>query len=138
MDRRLNSTYWLLRMTFGLVPLVAGLDKFLNLLTDWEKYVSPALLSVMPVSATSLMRIAGVVEMLAGVAILAGVTRLGGYVVAAWLVAIAITLLTAGEYLDVAVRDLVMACAAFALARLAEARQPHPADEVRALRTETA
>jgi uncharacterized membrane protein YphA (DoxX/SURF4 family) len=130
MDSRLNSTYWILRITFGLVPLLAGLDKFLNLLTQWEKYVSPVLLSIVPVSATTLMRVAGVIEVVAGLTILAGLTRLGGYVVAAWLAAIAISLLTTGAYFDVAVRDLVMACGAFTLARLSEVREPHAADEM--------
>src|SRR5688500_947247 len=122
MDTRLNSAYWTLRIAFGLTAFLAGLDKFLNLLTSWEKYVSPMLLGIVPLSAGTLMRVAGVIEMIAGVAILAGLARLGGYVVAGWLTAIAIALLTTGQYFDIAVRDLVMACGAFVLARLAEAR----------------
>lgn len=124
MDSRLNSAFWTLRIAFGLTAFLAGLDKFLNLLTDWEQYASPLLLTVQPLSAGALMRVAGVIEMIAGVAVLAGLTRLGGYVIAAWLTLIAISLLTTGKYFDVAVRDLVMACGAFALARLSEAREP--------------
>jgi hypothetical protein len=60
--------------------------------------------------------------MAVGVAILSGLTRLGAWVAAAWLVAIALNLLTTGQYFDVAVRDLEMAIAAFALARLTEVR----------------
>jgi uncharacterized membrane protein YphA (DoxX/SURF4 family) len=126
MDPRLNSAFWTLRIAFGLTAFLAGLDKFLNLLTDWEKYVSPFLTELLPISAGTLMQVAGVIEMIAGIAILAGLTRLGGYVVAGWLTAIALTLIPSGEYIDVAVRDLVMACGAFVLARLSEVRQEDP------------
>ena len=124
MDPRVNSAYWTLRIAFGLTAFLAGLDKFTNLLTDWEKYASPLVLRVLPLSAGALMRISGVIEILAGLALLAGVTRLGGYVVAAWLALIAVNLVTTGQYFDVAVRDLVMAVGAFALAKLSEAREP--------------
>ncbi len=127
MDTRLVSAFWTLRIAFGLTAFLAGLDKFLNLLTNWEQYVSPLVLRVVPLSAGALLRVAGVIEILAGVAVLAGVTRLGGYVVAAWLTAIALTLVTSGRFFDVAVRDLVMACGAFTLARLSEVRVAEPA-----------
>ena len=41
-----------------------------------------------------------------------------GYLVCAWLVLIALSLLSSGSYLDVAVRDLVMAIGAFCLAKI--------------------
>ena len=123
MNSRINSSFWTLRIAFGLTAFLAGLDKFFNLLADWEKYASPLLLDLVPLSAGTLMRAAGVIEILAGLALLAGVTRLGGYVVAGWLTMIALSLVTSGAYLDVAVRDLVMACGAFVLARLSEVRQ---------------
>ena len=126
MDQRLNAAFWTLRIAFGLTAFLAGLDKFLNLLTNWEQYASPLLLGFIPLSAGTLMRAAGLIEIVAGIAVLAGVTRLGGYVVAAWLTLIALSLLTTGKYFDVAVRDLVMACGAFVLARLSEVRQEQP------------
>lgn len=126
MDTRLNSAFWTLRIAFGLTAFLAGLDKFFNLLTNWEQYTSPLLLRVVP-SAGLLMRVAGVIEMIAGIAILAGLVRLGGYVVTGWLTAIALSLLTTGQFFDVAVRDLVMACGAFTLAKLAEVRAEAPA-----------
>ena len=138
MDSRIQSTYWTLRIAFGLTAFLAGLDKFFNLLTDWEKYTSPLLLDLVPLSAGALMRTAGVIEIVAGVALLAGVTRLFGYVVAAWLTLIALSLVTSGQFLDVAVRDLVMACGAYVLARLSEVRQESPsyaAARVPSLRT---
>ena len=122
MDTRLTSAFWTLRIAFGLMALLAGLDKFLNLLTNWEQYASPLVLSVVPLSAGVLMRVGGVIEIAAGFTILIGFTRLGGYVVAGWLTMIALTLVTTGHYFDVAVRDLVLACGAFVLARLSEVR----------------
>lgn len=126
MDSRLTSAFWTLRIAFGLTAFLAGLDKFFNLLTNWEKYVSPLMLDLLPLSAGALMRLAGVIEIIAGLAVLAGVTQLGGYVIAGWLTAIALSLLTTGQYFDVAVRDLVMASGAFVLARLSEVRQRDP------------
>jgi uncharacterized membrane protein YphA (DoxX/SURF4 family) len=123
MDQRLNSVFWSLQIAFGLTAFLAGLDKFFNLLTNWEQYASPMVVGLLPISASTLMKAAGVIEMLAGVVVLAGMTRLGGYVVAAWLVLIALSLVSSGHYLDVAVRDLVMAIGAFALARISEVRE---------------
>jgi uncharacterized membrane protein YphA (DoxX/SURF4 family) len=123
MDKRLNSAFWALRIGFGLTAFLAGLDKFFNLLTNWEQYVSPMLTSLLPLSASALMHVAGVIEMIAGIAVLAGLARLGGYVIAAWLLAIAIALLTTGKFFDIAVRDIMMALGAFTLARLATVRE---------------
>jgi uncharacterized membrane protein YphA (DoxX/SURF4 family) len=123
MNTRLNSAFWALRIAFGATAFLAGLDKFFNILTNWEQYASPLLVSLSPLSAGAMMRVAGVIEMIAGVAVLAGLTRLGGYIIAAWLTLIALTLVTSGRFLDVAVRDLVMAIGAFTLARLSAVRE---------------
>ncbi len=131
-DTRLERVWWLLRVTFAVVPIVAGLDKFLGLLADWEGYLGPLARSLLPISAPAFMKLAGVIEIAAGVLVLAR-TRVGAYVVSAWLVAIALQLLTTGRFLDVAVRDLVMALAAFSLGQLdaIRARIPHGTGEAR-------
>ena len=131
----MGSTYWMLRIAFGMTAFLAGLDKFFNLLTNWEQYANPLVVRLLTLSPGTLMRTAGVIEIIAGLAVLAGVTRLGGYVIAAWLTLIALSLVASGHYLDVAVRDLVMATGAFTLARLSEARS---AEVVGMLRTTTA
>ncbi|HXV94785.1 MAG TPA: DoxX family membrane protein, partial [Pseudonocardia sp.] len=97
------SIYQPLRWAYGLVPVVAGLDKFLNLLADWESYLSPAVASLLPVSPGTFMAVVGVIEIAAGVVVLTRWTRLGAYLVMGWLVLIAVNLLFAGHY-DVAVR----------------------------------
>ena len=122
-DRRVESARQVLRVTFGVVPFLAGLDKFFNVLADWPQYLSPAAQAILPVSAQTFMYAAGVIEMVVGVAILTRWTVLGSYVAAAWLVAIAVNLVSSGHFLDVAVRDLVMATAAYTLARLTEASE---------------
>src|SRR5262245_35437957 len=117
----LSDIYWPLRLAYGLVPLLAGLDKFVGLLADWEKYLSPTVKALLPISPHAFLAIVGVIEIAAGLLVLAGVTRLGGFIVAAWLVTIALNLVAAG-ILDVAVRDLAMAVGAYTLARVAALR----------------
>ena len=123
MDQRLNSTWWALRIALVLAPFLAGLDKFFNLLTNWTMYLNPLALRVVPVAPGTFMRAVGVIEMIVGIAILTRCTRLGAYVAAAWLVGIALNLVTMGAFFDVAVRDLLIAVAAFSLARLTEVRE---------------
>jgi uncharacterized membrane protein YphA (DoxX/SURF4 family) len=122
MDSRLNSSWWALRLAYGLVPIVAGLDKFTNLLTRWTDYLSPLATRVVPIAPTTFMHIAGVIEIAAGILILTRYTRYAAYVVSAWLLLIALNLLTTGHYFDIAVRDTVMAVGAFVLARLSEVK----------------
>lgn len=109
----------ILKYTFGLVPIVAGLDKFTNILTDWSHYLSDGLASMIPFEPSTFMMIVGVIEIIAGILVLTK-TKLGAYIVSLWLLAIALTLIFSLTYLDVAVRDLVMAIGAFCLAKLSE------------------
>jgi hypothetical protein len=137
-DKGLNSARVALKIGIGLAAFLAGLDKFFNLLADWQVYVSPLARAVLPVSAGTFMRVAGGVEMAVGLAILTRWTRIGSYVAAVWLLAIVANLLAGGRFLDVAVRDVEMAIAAYALARLTEAHEsvrlagaaiPEPAED---------
>ncbi|MGE4057157.1 MAG: DoxX family membrane protein [Vicinamibacterales bacterium] len=120
-EKTLNSIYLPLKITFGLVPIVAGLDKFFGFLTDWKAYLSPQIASALPVSPEVMMGVVGIIEIVVGLAILTRFTRLGAYVASAWLVLIAANLILAGV-LDVAVRDVVMAIAAFTLGQTAALR----------------
>ena len=122
-DSRMDQAWWALRIGLGVGPFLAGLDKYFNFLTNWPGYISPLVLKILPFSGQTFMHIVGVIEMVVGLAILTKWTRLGSYVASAWLVAIAINLVSTGMFLDVAVRDLEMAVAAFVLARLTEVRR---------------
>lgn len=116
-----SSVYVPLRLTYGLVPLLAGLDKFVELLADWDRYLPAFAADVLPISPEAFMGVVGVIEMVAGLAVLTVLTRLGAYVVMAWLILIALVLVTAGYY-DVAVRDLAMAVGAYTLGQVAALR----------------
>lgn len=116
-NQSIRPTVNLLKLTFGIVPIVAGLDKFTNLLTEWQNYIHPGIAAMLPFSPHTFMMIVGVIEIIAGVIVLVRPV-LGGYIVAAWLTLIALTLLASGNHLDVAVRDLVMAIGAFSFARI--------------------
>ena len=122
-DPRLEQSWWALRIGLGVGPFLAGLDKYFNLLASWPGYMSPLDLKILPFSAQTFMHIVGVIEMIVGLAILTKWTRLGSYVASAWLLAIAINLVSTGMFFDVAVRDIEIALAAFVLARLTEARR---------------
>lgn len=119
LQQTIKPTFNLLKLTFGIVPIVAGLDKFTNLLTNWEQYIDPNIGSMLPFDGHTFMMIVGVIEIVAGVIVLKK-PEIGGYIVAAWLTLIALTLLAGFNYVDVAVRDLVMAISAFAMARMAK------------------
>ena len=117
-DPALDAVYLPLKVTYGLVPLLAGLDKFFGVLADWEAYLAPSIAGILPFSPSTFMMIVGVIEMIVGLAILTKLTRLGAYVAMVWLVLIAGNLVLAGR-LDIAVRDLAMAVGAYSLGTLA-------------------
>jgi uncharacterized membrane protein YphA (DoxX/SURF4 family) len=111
---RLYTVKTLLKYTYGLVPIVAGLDKFTHLLTDWSKYLAPVVADIIPFQADTFMLIIGVIEIAAGILVLFK-PKIGSLVVSLWLIGIVINLLLTGQYYDVAVRDAVMAIGSFSL-----------------------
>jgi hypothetical protein len=114
------QAYLILRTGFVVAPILFGLDKFTNLLTDWTIYLAPGIDRLVPGSATSAMVAVGVVEIVAGL-VVAVRPKVGGYLVAAWLAGIITNLLLLGDHYDVALRDFGLLLAALALARLATA-----------------
>src|SRR5680860_762002 len=110
--------FFLLRTVFTAAPILFGLDKFTNLLVDWDRYLAPWINDLVPGTGTQAMYVVGVVEILAGLAV-AIAPRFGGWLVAAWLAGIIVNLLTLSGYYDVALRDFGLLVAAVALARLA-------------------
>jgi hypothetical protein len=122
-DNPAYQAYMTLRVGFIVAPILFGLDKFTNLLTDWTTYLAPAVDRLVPGSATSAMLAVGAVEIVAGL-VVAVRPKVGGYLVAAWLAGIIGNLLLLGGHYDVALRDFGLLLAALALARLATAFQP--------------
>jgi uncharacterized membrane protein YphA (DoxX/SURF4 family) len=115
-----RQAFLLLRTVFTVAPILFGLDKFTNILTDWTSYLAPVATSVVPVSAQTFMYIVGVVEIIAGIAV-AVRPRFGSLLVAVWLLGIIINLLVLGSFYDVALRDFGLFVAALALNRLSPA-----------------
>ena len=101
----------MLRLTFGIVLIVAGLDKFTNLLANWSGYLGTNITAMLPINATAFMKIVGIIEIAAGIIVLIR-PLIGAYIVMVWLICIALQLIIGGHYFDVAVRDLVMAIGA--------------------------
>jgi hypothetical protein len=120
------QAFRILRFGFTVAPIVAGLDKFLNVLTDWDKYLAPVVSNTLGIQPHTFMMIVGAIEIVAGV-LVAVRPRVGGYLVAAWLLGIIVNLLVLGSYFDVALRDLGLLLGALALAQLAKAAALAPA-----------
>src|SRR5258706_1263616 len=72
MNNRLNAPYWALRIGLGLGAFLAGLDKFFNILADWQMYLSPIATKVVPVNATPVIRFVGLIEMIVRPIVIAG------------------------------------------------------------------
>jgi len=118
-DRRRPAwqAYQILYFGFTVAPILAGLDKFFNLLCNWDQYLAPWIARLSPIGGHGLMLVAGVIEIAAGV-LVAVKPKIAAPIVGAWLSLIIVNLVTMGSYLDVALRDLGLALAAFALWRL--------------------
>jgi hypothetical protein len=117
-----NRVVWTVQATLkymlGALGVIAGVDKFTNLVADWEQYLNPLALRIFPLSPVAFMHVVGIVEIIAGLIVFLR-PRVGGFIMMGWLCAIALQLILWGRFLDVAVRDLVMALgAALTLARL--------------------
>ncbi len=111
------QAYQILHWGFVAAPVIAGADKFLRLLTNWDQYLAPAFARLSPMPTHATMEIVGVIEIVAGL-IVALRPRIGAYVVAAWLAGIILDLLMLGSFFDVALRDFGLLLGALALGRL--------------------
>lgn len=123
LDDRFNVSWWALRIGLGVGPIITGIDKYFNKLTDWGMYLSPMVTKVIPVSTATFMHIVGAIEIVVGLAVLTRWTRIGSVLVALWLLAIAGNLVTTGMFYDLAMRDVEIAIGAFALSQLTAVRE---------------
>jgi len=115
------QAFLVMRIAFTVAPILFGLDKFANVLTDdWTRYLATQFNDLIPGNAADAMHIVGVVEIVAGL-VVAVVPRFGGLLVAAWLGGIIVNLLLVGGYGDIALRDFGLLLGALALSRLASA-----------------
>ena len=119
-----RQAFLLLRTVFTVAPVLFGLDKFTNLLTDWTGYLAPMVPDTLHLPAQTVMYAVGVVEIVAGI-LVALRPRIGSLVVAAWLLGIIVNLIILGAFYDVALRDFGLFVGALALNRLAASAASH-------------
>src|SRR5262245_55383969 len=112
-----HQAYMILLVAFVAAPILAGLDKYFNILTDWPRYLAPIIPNWTGIAPATFMMIVGAVEIVAGM-VVAFRPSVGGYIVAAWLWGIIINLLLVPGFYDVALRDFGLSLGALALARL--------------------
>jgi hypothetical protein len=112
-----------LRVAFAAAPILFGLDKFFDVMVNWEIYLAPWINDIVPGNAAEAMYAVGVIEVIAGIAV-ALKPRYGAYLVAAWLGGIIVNLLTLSGYYDIALRDFGLLLGALTLARLASRYDP--------------
>ena len=117
------QAFWLLRLGFGLLPILFGIDQFLNLMVYWPQYLADWIANIVPASPQHFMYLVGAVEIVAGAVTLIK-PRYGAYLVAAWLAGIVVNLVSYKEWYDIAVRDFGLMVGALALARLAATYDP--------------
>lgn len=117
-----RQAYLLLHLGFVAAPVIAGLDKFTHLLTDWDQYLAPPIAALFGGAAHGFMLVVGVIEIIAGL-VVAVRPKIGAYVVAAWLAGIIVNLLMTGHWFDIALRDFGLMLGALALGRLAVAHE---------------
>jgi uncharacterized membrane protein YphA (DoxX/SURF4 family) len=122
MDTKLDRSWWVLRLGLGVVPILAGADKFFNLLTNWEMYLNPLAPKLLHIAPATFMHVVGVVEIVVGIAVLTRYTRYAAYVLMLWMWCIALSLIAQWAFLDIAARDLLISLGAFTLAQLSEVR----------------
>ena len=111
------QAYQILRIAFTVAPIIAGVDKFLGLLVNWDQYLPPVVDNMLGGAGHQFMYVVGAIEIAAGIGVFIK-PKIFAYVVAAWLVAIIVNLLLIPGYFDVALRDLGLALGAIALGRL--------------------
>jgi uncharacterized membrane protein YphA (DoxX/SURF4 family) len=114
------QSFVILRSAFTIAPILFGLDKFFNIMVEWPRYLAPWINDFVPGDAQSFMYVAGVIEIIAGIAV-AFAPQFGGYLVAVWLGGIVVNLVTGQppDHYDIALRDVGLALAAVSLARMA-------------------
>jgi hypothetical protein len=116
---RVQQAYQAMHLILTIAPIIAGVDKFTNLLTNWDQYLAPTIAHMLPFSAHTFMLAVGVIEIVAGIGVFF-LPRIFAYVVSAWLLGIVFNLVLGGQYLDVALRDLGLSVGAFSLGRMSE------------------
>ncbi len=116
--KKLNLVVWVLKITYGLLFVVAGADKFTNLVVRWQQYLNPSIAHMVGLEPGVFMYMVGVVEIIIGLLVLSKFTRVGALLIGVWFLIIVLNLLSLKTYFDIAVRDTVLSIGAFCLSYL--------------------
>ncbi|MGZ5280395.1 MAG: hypothetical protein ACXWC9_10655 [Pseudobdellovibrionaceae bacterium] len=119
------QAFMVLQSGLTAVPLIAGMDKFVEILANWPQYLAPGIPQILGMSSQSFMYLVGFVEIIIAIGV-ALYPRIFSYVVMGWFIAIIINLLMLGQYFDIVLRDFGLAVAAFALSRLSQLKEEVP------------
>jgi hypothetical protein len=119
------QAFCILYVGFAALPILAGLDKFFHLLVNWDQYLAPVVIRILPISAQHFMLAVGVIEIAAGLLVVLR-PRIGAYIVALWLWGIIVNLILIPGFFDIALRDFGLSLGALALARLSAEFSPKP------------
>lgn len=117
MTSRADQSWWILRVIIGGMGIASGIDKFTNILVDWDNYIAPFFRDLLPVTGDQFMYAVGAFEIILGIGIFTRFTQIFAYLFSAWLLAIALNLLIGGDW-DIAARDVAISASAFTLAHL--------------------
>ena len=113
------QAFRILQVTFVIAPILAGLDKYFYLLTNWSNYISPLMLHIVNNHDRGFMMVVGAVEIIAGIGVIFN-PKIFAYIISLWLFGIIVNLLLTGNYFDVALRDVGLLLAAVSLGRLSQ------------------
>jgi hypothetical protein len=113
------DAFRLLQLAFIIAPIIAGFDKFFNLLTHWSMYLSPLAMRILNYNDRSFMMLVGIIEIIVGIGVYFK-PKIFSYVVSAWLALIILNLLFKGMYFDIALHDLGLLLSALALGKLSK------------------
>lgn len=111
------QAFRILQVAFIVAPILAGLDKFFYLLTNWSQYIAPLALNIINYHDRAFMMVVGVIEVIAGIGVIFK-PKVFAYIIAAWILCIIINLLMTGQFFDIVLRDIGLMLAAVALAKL--------------------
>lgn len=119
----------LLRVGYGLLPIIAGADKFLHFLGHWHQYLYEPIPNLIGMDPHTFLMIVGAIEIIAGIIVFIK-PKIGGMIVGLWLIGIVINLFLLGEYYDIALRDIALSVGAFALSILSSSSYDHRTEAV--------
>lgn len=120
---KFNMTWMMLKVSYGLLFIVLGVDKFLNIITNWSIYINHSILNVLPLTIDQFIMGLAIIEIIIGLMIITAFTRMGSALAVLWFLIIAIDLISLGRFYDIATRDIMLAIGAIALTNLTQIRE---------------